>query len=121
MHPVLESEAWIEITNGVDVVSIRRTSEMEGRNENLITVYHSSLDCIHNPETFIEDMYVHSANSTTSAKGFHSFLEKFIGLELPVVQVPMVLNISYICSCSFLSYLSSKSAAGLICFLPCLF
>lgn len=85
MHPVLESEAWIEITNGVDVVSIRRTSEMEGRNENLITVYHSSLDCIHNPETFIEDMYVHSANSTTSAKGFHSFLEKFIGLELPVV------------------------------------
>ncbi len=34
-HTVLESEAWIEITNGVDVVSVRRTAEMEGRNENL--------------------------------------------------------------------------------------
>jgi len=84
-HTVLESEAWIEITNGVDVVSIKRTAEMEGRNENLITVYHSNLDCIHNPETYVEDMYVHSANSTTSAKGFHAFLEKFIGLELPLV------------------------------------
>lgn len=84
-HTVLESEAWIEITNGVDVVSVRRTAEMEGRNENLITVYHSSLDCIHNPETYVEDMYIHSANSTTSTKGFHAFLEKFIGLELPLV------------------------------------
>lgn len=84
-HTVLESEAWIEITNGVDVISIKRTAEMEGRNENLITVYHSSLDCIHNPETYVEDMYIHSANSTTSAKGFHAFLEKFIGLELPLV------------------------------------
>lgn len=84
-HTVLESEAWIEITNGVDVISIKRTAEMEGRNENLITVYHSSLDCTHNPETYVEDMYIHSANSTTSAKGFHAFLEKFIGLELPLV------------------------------------
>lgn len=84
-HTVLESEAWIEITNGVDVVSIKRSAEMEGRNENLITVYHSSLDCIHDPETYVEDMYVHSANSTTSSKGFHAFLEKFIGLELPLV------------------------------------
>lgn len=84
-HTVLESEAWIEITNGVDVVSVRRTAEMEGRNENLITVYHSSLDCIYNPETYVEDMYIHSANSTTSIKGFHAFLEKFIGLELPLV------------------------------------
>lgn len=84
-HTVLESEAWIEITNGQNVVSIKRTAEMEGRNENLVTVYHSNLDCVHNPETYIEDMYVHSANSTTSRKGFHAFLEKFIGLELPLV------------------------------------
>ncbi|MBR2950358.1 MAG: hypothetical protein IKC46_10900 [Lachnospiraceae bacterium] len=84
-HTVLESEAWIEITNGVDVVSIMRSAEMEGRNENLITVYHSSLDCIHDPETYVEDMYVHLANSTTSTKGFHAFLERFIGVELPLV------------------------------------
>lgn len=84
-HAVLESEAWIEISNGVDIVSIRRTAEMEGRNENLITVYHSNLDCVHNRNTYVEDMYVHSANSTTSSKGFHAFLEKFIGLDLPLV------------------------------------
>lgn len=84
-HTVLESEAWIEITNGHDVVSIKRTAEMEGRNENLITVYYSNLDCIHSPDTYVEDMYIHSANSTVSSKGFHAFLEKFIGLELPLV------------------------------------
>lgn len=84
-HTVLESEAWLEITNGQDVVSIKRTAEMEGRNENLITVYHSNFNDIHNPETYVEDMYIHSPNSTTSSKGFHAFLEKFIGLELPLV------------------------------------
>lgn len=84
-HKVLESELWLEITNGDETVAIKRTAEMEGRNENLITVYHSNMDNAHNSETFVEDMYVHAQNSTTSIRGFHAFLEKFIGLELPLV------------------------------------
>lgn len=84
-HEVLESEVWVEITNGLDVVSIKRTAEMEGRNENLLTVYYSDLDHIHDSNTYVEDMYVHSANATTSNKGFHTFLEKFLCLNLPRV------------------------------------
>lgn len=84
-HTVLESEVWTEITNGSDIVTLFRTGKMYGRNENLITVYYSSMDSLQNSETFAEDMYVHSANSTTSAKGFHAFLEKFIGFDLPLV------------------------------------
>lgn len=84
-HKVLESGVWVEITNGTDVVTIFRAGKVYGRNENLITVYYSCMDLMHNSETFVEDMYVHSANSTTSSKGFHSFLEKFIGFELPFV------------------------------------
>ncbi len=84
-HQVLESEVWLEITNGLDTIAIKRTAEMNGRNENLITVYHSSLDDIHSPDVFVEDMYIHSANSTSSSRGFHSFLEQFIGFELPLV------------------------------------
>jgi len=82
---VLESEVWVEITNGIDTVTLFRAGKLSGRSENLITVYYSNLDLIHNPETFVEDMYVHSANSTTSTKGFHNFLEKFIGFEIPLV------------------------------------
>lgn len=84
-HRVLESEAWIEITNGLDIISVKRTAEMEGRNENLITVYHSNMESVYKPETYVEDMYVHSANATTSTIGFHAFLEKFIGFNLPRV------------------------------------
>lgn len=32
-----------------------------------------------------EDMYVHSQGAATNPKGFHTFLEKFIGLNLPIV------------------------------------
>lgn len=84
-HAVLESEAWLEITNGTDIVTIFRSGKMESRNENLISVYFSALDSIHDPNVYVEDMYIHSKNSTTSRKGFHSFLEKFIGFELPYV------------------------------------
>lgn len=30
-------------------------------------------------------MYVHSQNSAQHEKGFHAFLEKFMGMELPIV------------------------------------
>lgn len=84
-YNVLESEAWLEISNGIEVVTIKRAAEMINRNENLITVYHSDMDTAHDPKTYVEDMYVHSAHSTTSSKGFHAFLEKFIGFDLPNV------------------------------------
>jgi hypothetical protein len=84
-HNVLESEMLIEISNGTDIVTLLRAGKMEGRNENLITVYYSNMDSIFNSETFVEDMYIHAAHSTTSSKGFHGFLEKFIGFELPLV------------------------------------
>lgn len=84
-YNVLESEAWLEISNGTNTVTIKRAAEMANRNENLITVYHSNMDMAHDPKTFVEDMYVHSPHSTTSSKGFHKFLESFTGLDLPTV------------------------------------
>ncbi|EMC2395526.1 hypothetical protein VB897_002832, partial [Enterococcus faecalis] len=84
-HIVLESEAWLELSNGTDTVTVFRAGKMDSRNENLISVYYTNLDSIHDPDVYIEDMYVHSKYSTTSQKGFHSFLEKFIGFELPYV------------------------------------
>lgn len=31
-----------------------------------------------------QDMYVHMRNSATNIKGFHTFLEKFLHLDLPL-------------------------------------
>jgi hypothetical protein len=84
-HNVLESRAWLEITNGSDTVTVMRAGKLSGRRDNLITVYYSDMDSVYNSDTNVEDMYVHIANSTTSLKGFHNFLEKFIGFELPIV------------------------------------
>lgn len=85
LHNVLESEAWIEISNSTDTVTLLRAGKMLGRDENLITVYFSDMDNVYNPDTYVEDLYVHAQRSTTSSKGFHAFLEKFIGFELPLV------------------------------------
>lgn len=85
-HKVLQSEVWLEITNGYEVVTIMRSAEIEGRNENLVTVFYGPLDKIGDENISFEDMYVHEKNSAVSAKGFHAFLEKFIGFELP--QIP---------------------------------
>lgn len=86
IHKVLQSEVWLEITNGYEVVTIMRSAEIEGRNENLVTIYYGSLDEIDDKNISFEDVYVHEKNSAVSAKGFHTFLEKFIGFELP--QIP---------------------------------
>ena len=84
-HDVLESEVWLEMSNGKEVVTLMRSAKMIGRNENLISVHYCNMESVGNPGIYVEDMYVHAQRSTTSEKGFHNFLEKFIGFELPLV------------------------------------
>lgn len=82
---VLEAKIYLEISNGQEEVTLYRTAKMANRDSKLITVYYSSLDEITKKEILVEDMYVHMPNSATNAKGFHSFLEKFLHLQLPMV------------------------------------
>lgn len=85
IYDVLQSEVWLEITNGYEVVSILRTADKDNRSDNLITVYYDSMDNIGDEEIICEDMYVHEKHAATSIKGFHAFLEEFIGFELPLI------------------------------------
>ena len=86
--PVLESDAILEITNGVDTISILRTAKSESKDSRLVTVFFSPIDGMYNEETSKEEFYVHMPNAATNTKGFHSFLEKFLGLTLPMVSSP---------------------------------
>ena len=83
--PVLESGAYLEISNGTDEITIYRSAKHETRYSKLVTVYFSKLDYIYNVDTTSEDYYVHMKFAATNRSGFHTFLEKFLQIELPLV------------------------------------
>ena len=83
--PVLESGAYLEISNETDEITIYRSAKNETRDSKLVTVYFSKLDEIYNADTTSEDYYVHMPYAATNKSGFHTFLEKFLQIELPLV------------------------------------
>ena len=84
-YVVLQSSMLLQISNGHDIITIMRSAKMENRKSKLITVFYSPIDNIYDGETDKDDMYVHSPNAAQHEKGFHAFLEKFLGMTLPVV------------------------------------
>lgn len=83
---VLESEFYLEIMNeNKEIRTIHRTAKKEGYNSDLVKVYFGNITESLKETLKYEDMYVHSQGAATNPKGFHTFLEKFIGLNLPIV------------------------------------
>lgn len=83
---VTESGAYLEISNGHEIRTIYRNIKTESKDNRLVTVYFGDYDSISDPQTLSEDYYVNIQNSATSEKGFHSFLEEFLHMELPMVR-----------------------------------
>lgn len=83
---VLESEFYLEIMNeNKEIKTINRVAKKEGYNSDLVKVYFGNItESLKNTVKY-EDMYVHNQGAATSPKGFHTFLEKFMGLNLPIV------------------------------------
>lgn len=103
---VLQSCAYLEISNGAEVVTLFRTAKMLNRDSMMITVYYGDMDAVDNPKTSSIDTYVHFPNAAINEKGFHSFLEKFLYLELPQVTASddsqRKLYLQLIFSCMFI-------------------
>ncbi|MBQ3530720.1 MAG: hypothetical protein IJA05_02225 [Oscillospiraceae bacterium] len=83
---VTESGAYLEISNGNETRTIYRNIKSESKDNHLVTVYFGDFASISNPKTLSEDYYVNIQNSATSEKGFHTFLEEFLHMELPLVR-----------------------------------
>lgn len=83
---VTESGAYLEISNGNETRTIYRNIKSESKDNHLVTVYYGNYDSIRNNKTLSEDYYVNVPNSATSEKGFHTFLEEFLHMELPFVR-----------------------------------
>lgn len=102
---VLESGAFLEIFNGNESITIFRSAVMEGRDPRLVTVYYGDYDSIGKQPTLPEDMYLHDNGAATNEKGFHTFLESFLHLQLPIVQTSgndQKLYLQTIFSCLFI-------------------
>lgn len=83
---VTESGAYLEIGNGKETRTIYRNIKSENKDNRLVTVYYGNYDSISNNKTLSEDYYVNIQNSATSEKGFHTFLEEFLHMKLPLVR-----------------------------------
>lgn len=102
---VLESGAFLEISNGNETVTIFRSAIMEGRDPRLVTVYYGDYNSIGKQATLFDDMYLHDKGAATNEKGFHTFLESFLHLQLPLVQTSgndQKLYLQTIFSCLFI-------------------
>lgn len=73
-YRVLESGAYLEISNGHDTVTIYRNIVSESKDNRLVSVYYSTYDAIKDQKTQASDFYVNIQNAATSEKGFHNFL-----------------------------------------------
>ena len=83
---VTESGCYLEISNGNETRTIYRNIKSESKDNRLMTVYYGSYDSIYNHKTVSEDFYVNIQNAATSEKGFHTFLEEFLHMDLPLVR-----------------------------------
>lgn len=83
--PVLESEIQAEISNGKEVKTIRRFAKHEKKKDNLITVFHSTIENMYLTTTSFTEMYVLMPGAARNEFGFHRFLEDFLEMNLPQV------------------------------------
>lgn len=83
---VTESGAYLEINNGNESVTIYRSIKSENKDNHLVTVFYGTYAEIGAPQTLSADYYVNIQNAAKSEKGFHTFLEEFLHLELPLVR-----------------------------------
>ncbi|EJT5918998.1 hypothetical protein QTI92_00760 [Clostridium perfringens] len=79
-YRVKNSEFILEIENDKKEICTISRNVTES---NLIKVYKTTLNNI--SENKYEPYYIHLSGAAVNANGFHNFLEKFIGLSLPIV------------------------------------
>lgn len=83
---VTESGAYLEISNGTEIITIYRNIKAENKDNRLVTVYFGEYNVIGDPQIESKDFYVNIQNSAIRERGFHSFLENFLHLNLPLVH-----------------------------------
>jgi AAA domain len=85
-HSVLSSFVYLEFSNHT-IVTTKRSVKNDGRNAKLIEVYKGSMIVEGVKNLIPQSMYIHDKGAATNTTyGFHLYLEKFLGWDLPDVQ-----------------------------------
>lgn len=83
---VLASEVLVEISNQLgNIVTLRRVIRDTVRNPKLIEVMDGPHLTGQPTSSKVKPTYLHDAGGAKNAEGFHTFLEQFIGYQLPSV------------------------------------
>lgn len=82
----LKTSFYLEVINHRgDIITVNRDVEHQREGNNLIKVFYGKLDESLNGTCNFDEMYVNISGGATSPKGFHKFLEEYIGIKLPIV------------------------------------
>ncbi len=81
-YQIKESCIYLEITNGSQIITIKRN--VKSKNDtNLVTVFYGSLLVNNELDLKMEDMFLHLKGSAFQNKGFHKYLTDYFQLQLP--------------------------------------
>ncbi|MGA0613342.1 AAA family ATPase [Paracoccus sp. KR1-242] len=84
-EPVLESHVALEIRNSRGaVITVRREIPQEGK-AGLVRTWGCSIDQVDGSQGQQKDFFLHDKGSAVNEDGFHHFLARFIGWDLPLV------------------------------------
>ena len=82
----IKTSFYLEVINNrKDIITINRDVEHTSTSNNLIKVFMGDMDSTLEGKCDFEEMFVNTPGGATSNKGFHKFLEEYIGWELPNV------------------------------------
>lgn len=82
----IKTSFYLEVINNRrDIITINRDVEHTSTSNNLIRVFMGDMDSTLEGKCDFEEMFVNTPGGATSNKGFHKFLEEYIGWELPSV------------------------------------
>ena len=84
---VIQSDVFLEVENNKgNIITIQRSPVHNSREVKLVSVYENSMEEVMNKECSFKDYFVHDSGAAKNIRGFHAFLEQFIGYRLPLVS-----------------------------------
>lgn len=85
-YDVVQSDIFLEVENNLgEINTLKRSPLSNERNTKLVSVFNTKLVNVLNDSCEFEDYYVHDPGAAKNIRGFHKYLQSFIGLELPEV------------------------------------
>jgi DNA repair exonuclease SbcCD ATPase subunit len=85
-HKIISSFVYLEFENN-EIITTKRSVKQDGRSGKLIEIYKGSLIINEEKNLISQPTFVHDKGGASSQHhGFHAFLERFLGWDLPKVQ-----------------------------------